>query len=246
MKRFSLILLLNFIALPGFCDSHLALETALQTESRDAADRARDAGRKPAAVLEFLGIESGMIALDVIAAGGYYTEVLSLAVGSKGKVYAQNPESVLKFRDGANDKAMTKRLADNRLANVVRWDRETADLGLETNSVDIAITALNFHDIYNGFGEEAATGISRSILTVLKPGGVLGVIDHRGVSTADNTALHRIELGLVLETLLAAGFSIESTSELLHNTDDDHTKMVFSPDIRGKTDRFLIKAVKPH
>jgi len=170
---------------------------------------------------------------------------LSLAVGPEGKVYAQNPDSVLKFREGANDKAMTKRLRDNRLGNVVRWDRESTDLGLEPNSVDIAITALNYHDIYNGFGKEAATEFSRSILTVLKPGGVFGVIDHHGVSTADNTALHRIEVGLVLETLLAAGFSIESTSELLHNTDDDHSKTVFSPDIRGKTDRFLIKAVKP-
>ena len=221
------------------------LTELLQGESRDAADRARDAGRKPAEVIAFLGIEAGMSVIDVIAAGGYYTEVLSLTVGSHGTVYSQNPKRVLEFRDGANDKALTKRLADSRLANVVRWDRETAELDLTEGSLDAAVTALNFHDIYNGAGKEAALGFSQSIFKVLKPGGVFGVIDHDGMADMDNAKLHRIEGQLVLDTLRAAGFDIESSSELLRNPDDDHSKMVFDPAIRGKTDRFLVKARKP-
>ena len=92
----------------------------LASESRSEADRARDAGRKPERVIEFLGIKSGMRVVDIIAAGGYYTEVLSLAVGPDGEVIAQNPQSVLEFREGANEKAISARLAGNRLPNVSR------------------------------------------------------------------------------------------------------------------------------
>ena len=102
----------------------------LANPDRSAEDQARDAGRKPAEVLEFLQIGPAMTVIDLIAAGGYYTEVLSLRVGSEGRVYAQNPALVLKFRDGANDKAMTARLADDRLKNVIRWDHEFDDLGI--------------------------------------------------------------------------------------------------------------------
>ena len=110
-------------------------------ESRSTEDKARDGGRKPAEVITFLGVEPGMTVIDVIAASGYYTEVLSRAVGPLGKVYAQNPAAVLKFREGANDKALNHRLADNRLPNVIRWDREATALGIAPGSIDLAMTA---------------------------------------------------------------------------------------------------------
>jgi len=109
-----------------------ALKAALDQPSRPEADRARDAGRKPAEVITFLGFEEGMRVMDVIAAGGYYTEVLSIAVGEDGTVYAQNPPAVLQFRDGANDKALTERLANDRLANVIRLDADFGELNLAT------------------------------------------------------------------------------------------------------------------
>ncbi|MEQ9563162.1 MAG: hypothetical protein RLN69_11620, partial [Woeseiaceae bacterium] len=77
------------------------LKSKLASTDRPQADRDRDEGRKPADVIEFLGIEPGMRVIDVIAAGGYYTEVLSLAVGPEGLVVAQNTDRVLQFRDGA-------------------------------------------------------------------------------------------------------------------------------------------------
>ena len=90
---------------------------ALDGPSRPEADKARDAGRRPADVMTFLGFRAGDTVMDVIAGGGYYTEVLSLAVGEGGTVYAQNPHAALQFRDGANDKALTERLSGDRLAN---------------------------------------------------------------------------------------------------------------------------------
>jgi len=83
------------------------LESRLADASRAEADRARDAGRKPAEVLAFLGIEPGMSVLDLMAGGGYYTEVLSLAVGPEGQVVAHNTDAALQVRDGANEKALT-------------------------------------------------------------------------------------------------------------------------------------------
>ena len=239
-----LLLLPLLIAFSTNATPKTSVVVALMDESRPTEDKARDGGRKPAEVMTFLGVEPGMTVIDVIAASGYYTEVLSRTVGTGGKVYAQNPAAVLKFREGANDKALGQRL-DNRLPNVIRWDRETTALGIAPGSIDLAMTALNFHDIYNSAGKEAAVGFAKHIFDVLKPGAVFGVIDHEGAATADNPSLHRMQGGLALEALLEAGFSIESTSNTLRNSEDDLSKMVFDPSMRGKTDRFLIKAVKP-
>ncbi len=221
------------------------LRQALDGPARPQADRDRDAGRKPAQVVEFLGIEPGMDVIDIIAAGGYYTEVLSLAVGPEGSVVAQNPQAVLEFRDGANEKALSQRLADDRLPNVRRLNKDFQEMDADDGPFDAAITALNFHDIYNGSGPEAAVSVLQKVHAVLKPGGVLGIIDHAGVADADNASLHRIEKSKAIETAEAAGFVLEGDSDLLANPDDDHTEGVFSEALRGNTDRFLLKLRKP-
>lgn len=221
------------------------LAARLATGGRSDADKARDADRKPAQVIAFLGIEPGMTVIDLIAAGGWYTEVLAEAVGPTGKVYAQNTAFTLQFREGANDKAMTARLADGRLPNVERLDREIAELGLAPGSVDAAITALNFHDIHNGGGPAAASAFLAAVFSLLEPGGVFGIIDHVGVTGLDNEKLHRIEPKTVEDLARAAGFVLEGRSKLLANPADDHTRNVFDEGLRGRTDRFLFKLRKP-
>jgi predicted methyltransferase len=221
------------------------LSKKIAEAQRPAEDVARDAGRKPGAVLEFLGVKSGMQTIDLMAAGGYYTEVLSAVVGPEGKVYAQNSEYVLKMREGANEKAISKRIADGRLPNVARLDREVADMGLEPGSIDFAITALNFHDIYNSRGAEAAAAFLASVYAVLAPGGVLGIIDHIGAPGADNETLHRIDPALVEAVVEASPFTLEAQGDMLKNPSDDHTQGVFTPGLRGHTDRFVMLLRKP-
>ena len=221
------------------------LTERLATGDRAEADKKRDASRKPGDVMVFLGVESGMTAVDLIAAGGYYSEVLSLAVGEEGRVYAQNPPRVLQFRDGANDKAMTERLAGNRLPNVQRLDQDLSEVELAPGTVDVAITALNFHDIYNGSGTAAAQAFLGQVSKLLKPGGVLGVIDHSGAGGNDNAKLHRIEEQKVRDAAEQAGFEVVGSSDLLRNPADDFSTGVFDPAIRGQTDRFLLKLSKP-
>ncbi|MFP6806332.1 MAG: hypothetical protein VB957_03995 [Pseudomonadales bacterium] len=220
-----------------------ALAAKLQAGDRSDAEKGRDAGRQPAEVIKFLDIKEGMSVLDLIAAGGYYTEVLSYAVAGQGTVYAQNPARVLQFRYGANDKAMTARLANNRLPNVKRLDKEISDLGIEAGSLDAALTALNLHDIYNNSPENAYSALV-TIKGLLKSGGVLGIIDHNGNAGADNAKLHRMQMAQALELAAKLGFEVEE-SDLLSNSDDDGSTSVFAPGVRGKTDRFLLKLTKP-
>ncbi len=221
-----------------------SLQAQLAAADRPEGDKARDGARKPADVLEFLGITRGQTVMDVIASGGYYTEVLSIAVGPEGTVYAQNPSIVLLFREGANDKALTARLSGGRLGNVRRWDRELDDLALNPGTLDAALTALNFHDVYNNNPDEAVEML-RSLHALLRPGGVLGVIDHVGVAGADNVALHRVEKDKVIAAAREAGFELAGESTLLASAADDHSGMVFAPALRSNTDRFLLKLVKP-
>ncbi len=221
------------------------LRALLASEDRAESDRTRDEGRRPAGVVEFLGIKQGMRVIDLIAAGGYYTEVLSLAVGPEGHVVAHNPPVVLQMREGANEKALSARLAGNRLPNVTRLNKDFADLGPDDGPFDAAVTALNFHDVYNRRGPEATTNVLQTIGGLLKPGAVLGIIDHVGEAGADNAALHRIEISKVLETVEAAGLIVDSDSDLLRNEADDHSLFVFDESIRGQTDRFLLKVRTP-
>jgi len=214
-------------------------------ELRSEADRARDAGRKPFEVVEFVGIEPGLNVLEIIAASGWYTEVLSIAVGSEGHVTAHNTPFALRMRDGANEKAISARLANDRLPNVSRLNKEIAELTPEDGSFDAAFTALNLHDIYNSGGEAAAVGAMTAIYATLKPGAVFGVIDHQGLGGQDNAALHRMLKSDAIRVAEAAGFTLEADSDILHSDIDDMTQHMRAEGIRGYTNRFLLRLRKP-
>lgn len=216
----------------------------INAEDRRADDKGRDDSRRPNQVLAFLAVEEGMIALDFLAGGGYYTELLSAAVGASGKVYSHNVQRALEMRDGRNQKVLDERLGGSRLPNVQMWVREVDRLGLD-ETVDLALTALNLHDIWIRGGENQAVLSLRAIYGSLKPGGTLGVIDHVGVNEELDKQLHRIRPDLAEKMLLEAGFEIEAVSGILANPNDDHTLHVFDEKLGRKTDRFLIKAVKP-
>jgi predicted methyltransferase len=217
------------------------LAGALASSSRPQADRDRDADRKPAELMQFLGVKPGMTVLDVIAGGGYMTEVLSVAVGPDGKVYSQNPPVIYTLMNGAYVKQVNARHEGKRLPNVVRVDADLpASAAVPAGSVDVAVTALNFHDVYNR-DPALATAFMKGVHMMLKPGGVFGVIDHVGVEGADNVQLHRVPKQKAIDAAKAAGFTVEAESDLLAHPADDHTKGVFDAGVRGKTDQFVLK-----
>jgi predicted methyltransferase len=249
MKALSLALFVSLIlssdlALAGEAPevpAHVA--AAVAATSRPSEDRDRDADRRPADVLTFFGIEAGATVAELMTGRGYYAEILARAVGPNGKVYAQNNAFVLeKFAE----QAITDRLAKPGLENVVRLDREIDDPGLPAGELDAVLMILFYHDTYWMEADRAA--MNKAIFDALKPGGLYGVIDHHaeaGSGARDVKSLHRLEAALAEREILAAGFVLEASSELLHHPEDDRTKNVFDESIRGKTDRFIFKFRKP-
>ena len=221
------------------------LAEKLAAESRPAEDRARDAGRKPADVIDFLGIEPGMNVLDVLASAGWYTEVLSIAVGPSGHVSMQNTPGGLQAREGATEKAVSARLANDHLPNVSRLDKEIVEIAPEDGPFDAAITALNLHDIYNRNGEDGAVAVMTAIYGALKPGGIFGVIDHEGVAGNNNSDLHRMLKADAIRVAEAAGFIVEAESDVLHSDQDDMTQNIRAEGLRGFTSRFVLRLRKP-
>lgn len=213
--------------------------------ARPAADLARDAVRKPAEVLAFAQIAPGDTVGDYIMGGGYFTRVLSAAVGPEGTVYAFQPNEFIAYRaDYAKEQDETVAALSN--ANGARGPG-TAPPFLEP--LDAIVTIQNFHDLFLSAGppgtpQKAAAALYRA----LKPGGTLTVIDHAalpgsGPEAADK--LHRIDKALVVEAITGAGFVLEAESQMFANPADPHTALVFDPAIRGRTDQFTLRFRKP-
>jgi len=224
-------------------------EMAVASEARPDSDRARDASRKPVAVLEFIGIEPGMTVLDMFTGGGYYAEIISGVVGEQGKVIAQSNQAYLGFVG----EIFKERFGSGRLTNVEVLMAENNELSLEANSLDAVMLVLSFHDLYhsdpeNGWPKIDGPAFLAELKKGLRPGGIVAVIDHyaeAGAPAETGDTLHRIDPAIVLADMEAAGFVLDGQSELLRNPDDDHGKIVFAPDIRGKTDRFLMRFRNP-
>ena len=235
----SLILCGMVVTVSGNAVAGLAsgFDEALGASDRPAEDKARDEARKPAQVLEFTGIGVGMIVLDVAASSGWYTEVLSAAVGDDGQVIAQNTVG----RKARSEEAINARA--ERLGNITVLFADFGSLNLDAE-VDAAITALNLHDFQNR-GDKAVQLFLSDVIKALKPGGVFAVIDHEGDAGADNKSLHRIDVASAKESLVKAGFIVEAVSDILDNPADDHTLHMRDESLGRNTDRFLIRARKP-
>jgi predicted methyltransferase len=206
-------------------------------------------GRKPAEVLEFFGVQPGMDVLDMFSGGGYYTEILSRVVGPEGNVTAHNNQAYAQF---VGEEA-TIRYADNRLANVQMLMAENNELELPEASFDAVMMVLTYHDIYyvapnDGWPKIDGPRLVEELFSGLRPGGILAVVDHyaaAGAPRETGNTLHRIDPEIVIAELEEAGFVFEAKSNVLRNMDDDHNVHMATPDIRGKTDRFVFRFRKP-
>jgi predicted methyltransferase len=252
-NRFNFYLYLTIVILSLVGSPQLSADARLQARlyfamnapDRPEGDIDRDPDRKPGEVLDFFGIQSGMTVLDIMAGTGYYSEMLSAAVGYDGKVYAQNDIMIMRNRYGAIEKIISKRLAGNRLPNVEILTQYITDLEFQ-ESIDAATLILNLHDLYIFGGEEETLNALNSIMLALKPGGILGIVDHVGAPDQENNYLHRIDPVTVEDLLFRAGFIVTGRTNILSNPKDDHTLHAFEADIRGKTDRLVIRAIKPN
>jgi len=218
---------------------------ALADPARPAEDVARDATRKPADLLALMNVKPGAKVADFVIGGGYFTRILSAAVGPTGHVYAYQPAEFIAFQASYGENL--KKVA-GAYKNVTPLDASFQALDLP-DGLDAIITVQNYHDLYlKPFPAGTAAKVDAELFKSLKPGGVFLVVDHQAVAGSGTSAadsLHRIDPEAVKKDLAAAGFKFESESKLLANPADPHTASVFDASIRGKTDQFILVFRKP-
>ena len=225
------------------------IERVLANPARSASDRERDARDKPAEVLALARFKRGDTVADILSGGGYYAEILSGIVGPGGKVLLVNNPGYENF----GKKGLAERLAANRLPNLTHVVGPSDALGMGDRVLDGAVIVMSYHDLYwvdekEGWPRVDAGLFLDQVARALKPGGVLLVVDHsarQGTGSADAQALHRIDEQFAIADFRKHGLEWEAAIPVLRNPDDDRSKNVFDPAIRGKTDRFVHLYRKP-
>ncbi len=226
-----------------------AISAQLADPARSAEDRERDVRDRPQAVLELAGFRRGDTIADIFGGGGYYSEILSQIVGPKGRILLINNAAY----DAYAKKGLTPRLAGNRLSNVTYSVVPNEALGLDAGTLDGAVIVLSYHDAYyadpdNGWSAIDAGQFIDQIVAALKPRGRLLIVDHAardGTGKSEAQTLHRIEERFAVEDFRAHGLEFAGSIDVLRNREDDRTKNVFDPAIKGKTDRFVHVYRKP-
>lgn len=223
---------------PAF-DARAAAEryqAVIASPVRTDQDRRMDASRRPADFLPFTQVEPGMQVLDVAAGGGYTTQLLALAVGPTGKVWAQaqNPGP-----------ALAKRLADHPQDNIVVVKRPFDDpVPEDAPKLDLITIVNNYHDI--SYLPVDRAKMNQRLFAALKPGGRLVVVDHSALAGAGITAgktLHRIEEAVVVAEVRQAGFVLDAEGSFLRNPADRRDDLSYEPKV--PTDKFALRFVKP-
>lgn len=224
-----------------------AYASILADPGRPEADRKDDEARKPAEVLAFADLRPGDTVLELEAGRGWYSELISGAIGSTGKLIIQYPPE---FAYG--DAAFKARMDAGRLKNAEIVKSHFDDLQqVASGSVDRVLWILGPHELYytppnsRGLGNDEKT--YAEIMRVLKPGGLFIAMDHAadpGTSVTIAQTLHRIDPSVVVSAAQSAGFKMLGRSEVLANPADDHNAMVFDATIRRHTDQFLFKFQK--
>jgi predicted methyltransferase len=254
MIRYPLVLAASLIASLSLCATCVQaagipanITAAVADSHRPDTDSARDANRKPAETLAFLGVKSSEKIGEIIPGGGYFTRIFSKAVGPKGHVYALVPERPADAPADMPDLAARVKAiaADPNYSNVSVTVAPLSKL-TPPEPVDLVFTSQNYHDLHNFPVDVVA--FNKIVFNSLKPGGLYVVLDHSaeaGSAVRDTNTLHRIDADVVKKEVTAAGFEFVGSSDILANSADTRTGKVFDPAIRGKTDQFILKFRKP-
>jgi predicted methyltransferase len=212
-----------------------AYRALLASPLRTARDREFDARRDPVDLLQFAGVRPGMNVLDIAAGGGYTSQLLALAVGPSGKLWAQAPQP---------GNALKERLAAHPQPNFMVVARPFDDpVPPQAGPLDLVTLILNYHDIsYLPVDRDA---MNRKVFAALKPGGRYVIVDHSalaGTGIAAGKTLHRIEEAFVVAEVRRAGFVLDGEGSFLRNPADPRDNASAPP---NPTDKFVLRFVKP-
>jgi predicted methyltransferase len=202
---------------------------------RTDQDRKMDASRNPVAFIPFTQVQPGMQVLDVAAGGGYTSQLMALAVGPTGKVWAQRTQP---------GETISKRLADAPQANFVVVLRPFDDpVPEQAGKLDLVTLVNNYHDITYLAVDRAK--MNANIYAALKSGGRYVIVDHSakpGSDISSGKTLHRIDRAIVVAEVTKAGFVLDAEGDFLRDPAD--TMEVSSGDSKVPTDKFVLRFVK--
>jgi len=248
MRRISL-LLVSLVTIAPLCADAASqklpayVTAALADPNRPANNKEGDSFRLPAETLAFSGVRPGMTVGEFYPGGGYFTRLLSDVVGPKGHVYGIE-----------NDRWKSSVEADQALVASGNWKNVSMDVQpfgtvRFPKPLDIAWVTQNYHDLKIAkYGIVDTLAFDRAVYAALKPGGIYFILDHQGapgLSDAEIEKLHRINRDVVVKEVTSAGFKLVDEGNFLRRSGDDHTKPIFDESIRGKTDQYALKFVKP-
>ena len=225
---------------------------------------ARDGSRHPAETLKFLGLEQDSHVVEIWPAGGWYTEVIAPFVADEGQFYAANfpADSDVEFFNRAVQ-AYKEKLAANSEAygNAQITVMYPGNMALAPEPVDLV---LSFRNVHNWMSRDFADEAMQAFYDVLKPGGIFGIVEHRGDPSSEQDP--KAESGYVTEAYTIAmaekaGFVLDDSSEINANPKDtrDHPEGVWTlpPTLRlgdedrekymaiGESDRYTLRFRKP-
>jgi predicted methyltransferase len=219
------------------------IKRAVESPSRPAEQRARDADRKPAETLMLAEIAEGERVVELAAFGHYWTNMLVEAVGPSGQVAMVDMPWIERFG------GEPARAFDAAHENATFTQAHYNQMQLPTN-VDAVMMVQFYHDLKrNDASENVDTAdMNRKIFAALKPGGVYLVIDHNaeaGSGWRDAMTLHRIDPAAIKSEVTAAGFELVQDSKLLANAADDKKQSMRAAGLRGHTDQAVLVFRKP-
>lgn len=241
-KTFCSFLILCSLS-PAFAADNSAIDAAIANPSRPADDKTADERRHPRELLQFSQIKVGDTVVDVIPGKGYFTRLFISLVGPKGHVIAYVPKEI------ENAPFKPVEFAKKAVEGAKNAEAKVSPLSVApAENVDAIWISQNYHDLHiKSFIKADLTAYNKVLFKMLKPGGHLIIVDHvatAGATDADIEKLHRIDPQTVRKEVEAAGFVFEAESKTLERK-EDHKLNVFDPAIRGKTDQFAFRFVKP-
>ncbi|WP_018982330.1 class I SAM-dependent methyltransferase [Salinimonas chungwhensis] len=253
-------------AQPAMADQ---LSDAVKSEHRTAAAKVRDEYRNPQQTLRFFGIEPDMTVVEIWPGGGWYTDILSSMLSPDGKLIAAHFHVDEETRDYykkslQNFKQQMEDGGKYSGVELTAFHPGKAMEIAEAGSADAVLTFRNVHNWYMNSGQEGVEQAFKTFYKALKPGGVLGVVDHHLPESADDAMMEKsgyVKQSFVVDAAKAAGFTLEAQSDVNANPMDDaqHPKGVWTlpPTLAlgeedqvqylaiGESNRMTLKFVKP-
>ncbi|MBL4851982.1 MAG: class I SAM-dependent methyltransferase [Gammaproteobacteria bacterium] len=246
-------------------ETKATLTTILAGEHRLDANKARDKYRHPLETLSFFDIKNDMTVVEISPGGGWYTEILAPLLKDKGIFYAAgfDPDSSIEYFQ-KNAKYFEEKMKSNEVyskVNITVLAPPEKTVIAPPGSVDRVLTFRNIHNWMSG---GYVDDVYKAIYTALKPGGILGVVEHRGnpkIQQDLKAVSGYVNQDYAIKLAEKSGFKFVGSSEINANPKDtkDHPKGVWTlpPSLKlqdkdrdqylaiGESDRFTLKFIKP-